>query len=84
MNLEHVSVENSHGRQKHRPPQKTKSKIYPRRGLETNCKPRSPRADIDQILFELSAKGLFAKAHIKAYLHDMYLTCPQFLYHLLS
>ncbi|GAG89136.1 unnamed protein product, partial [marine sediment metagenome] len=72
MNLEHVSVESSESRHQNHPPQESKSTIFPRRELEASCQPRSTRADIDQILAKLTDKGLSAKEHVKAYLHDMY------------
>jgi site-specific recombinase XerD len=72
MNLEHVSVESSASRHQHHPPQENKSTIFPRRDIEASCQPRATRADIDQILVKLSDKGLSAKEHVKAYLHDMY------------
>jgi len=72
MNLEHVSVESSESRHQNHPPQESKSTIFPHRELEASCQPRSTRAEIDQILAKLSDKGLFAKEHVKAYLHDMY------------
>jgi site-specific recombinase XerD len=72
MNLEHVSVESSKGRHQHHPPQENKSTRFSHKDLEANCQPRSTRADIDHILAKLSDKGLSAKAHVKAYLHDMY------------
>jgi site-specific recombinase XerD len=72
MNLEHVSVESSESRHQNHPPLESKSTIFPRRELEASCQPRSTRADIDQILAKLTDKGLSAKEHVKAYLHDMY------------
>jgi integrase/recombinase XerD len=72
MNLEHVSVESSQSRHQHHPPQDTKSTILPRRDIEVRHRPSFARADIDQILAKLSDKGLIAKAHVEAYLHDMH------------
>jgi site-specific recombinase XerD len=72
MNLEHVSVESSESRHQNHPPQESKSTIFPRRELEASCQPRSTRADIAQILARLSDKGLSAKEHVEAYLHDMH------------
>jgi site-specific recombinase XerD len=72
MNLEHVSVESSQSRHQHHPPQKNKSTIFPGKSIETSCQLSSTRADIDQILAKLSDKELSAKAHVRAYLHDMY------------
>jgi hypothetical protein len=72
MNLEHVCVESSQSRHQHRPPQENQSSIFPRRDIEASFQPQSTRAGIDQILTKLSDKGLIAKAHVEAYLHDMY------------
>jgi site-specific recombinase XerD len=72
MNLEHVSVESSESRHQSHPPQESKPTIFPRREHEASCQPQSTKAEIDQILVKLSDKGLFAKEHVKAYLHDMY------------
>jgi site-specific recombinase XerD len=72
MNPEHVSVESSQSRHQHHPPQENKSTIFLRSNIEASFQPRSTRADIDQILVKLSDKGLSAKEHVKAYLHDMY------------
>jgi site-specific recombinase XerD len=72
MNLEHVSVESSQSRHQHHPSQDNKSTILPRRDIEVRHRPSSTRADIDQILAKLTDKGLIAKAHVEAYLHDMH------------
>jgi len=72
MNLEHVCVESSQSPQQHHPPQDNKSTIFPRRAIEASCQPPSTKVAINQILAKLSDKGLIAKAHVTAYLHDMY------------
>ena len=72
MNLGHVYVESSQSPHQHHPPQDHKSTIFPRKDIETSCQQGFTKADIDQILVKLSDKGLIAKEHVKAYLHDMY------------
>ena len=72
MNLEHVSVESSQSHPHWQTPQNIPSTIIYRSHLETGCQERFSKADIDKILVRLSAKGLFAKEHVAAYLHDMY------------
>jgi site-specific recombinase XerD len=72
MDLEHVSVESSRSNHQQHPPQDNQSTIFPRQDSEADRQPRFTRADIDQILAKLSDTGLIAKAHVEAYLHDMY------------
>jgi site-specific recombinase XerD len=72
MNLEHVSVEDSHVPHPRQPAQVNQSTTFPPQDTEASCQLRAKKANIDHILTKLSDKGLSGKEHVKAYLHDMY------------
>jgi integrase/recombinase XerD len=72
MNLEHVSVENSHVPHPRHPAQVNQSTTFPPQETEAICQLQAKKSNIDHILAKLSDKGLSAKEHVKAYLHDMY------------
>jgi hypothetical protein len=72
MNLEHVSVESSHVPHPRHPAQVNQSTTFPPQDTEASCQLQTKKSNIDQILTKLSDKGLSAKEHAKAYLHDMY------------
>jgi hypothetical protein len=72
MNLEHVSVESSHVPHPRHPAQVNQSTTFSPQDTEASCQLQTKKSNIDQILTKLSDKGLSAKEHAKAYLHDMY------------
>ena len=72
MNLGHVSVESRQSRQAPQRPPDKKSTILLRRDTAASNRPSSTRAVIDRIVAKLSDQDLIAKAHVEAYLHDMY------------
>ncbi len=72
MDLEQVYVENSQSAPQHNPLRANKSTTFPGQPADPGGETKLKKAVIERILARLTDKGLFAKEHVKAYLHDMY------------
>jgi len=72
MNLEQVYVETSQSPPQSNPLRANKSTTSPHKTAAAVCQTQIKKANIALILAKLTDKGLFAKEHVKEYLHDMY------------